>query len=499
MKLVIKVLLLILLSLLTLYWKWSTAQIDNAKKRHVEYYKPVLINGYVVLFSEKKWERNANQRYSFRYTSQDAPKRFIEIAHHVEGNHDKGFDVIRSLIARPLRKLSNGRFVLGGSTLEGSAAGKALYGATTPWWGALAEYRFAKQIAQMPEQERNAWLYQEICDLNGETSCYIASMQLFSKEYPQSDKQMLQLLSTVRYGNNNTERKRLWAIDKCTRLKQKLKLNIKDCHFKNDEFVIKNKLLRAEDYVWFDTNKFQLRKKHVQQIAALSAQMSSIQNGVLDVSIADIKGNIIARISNNTAVVKGFADSDRNLASLAKLFYLECLNEELDSKDVSNYATSSNGGLLKMAKQKVNYACLTKTYGTEYSLEDISNGRVYMSSQAFQMHLARIVKHSNASAALRAPINNEKGTLHYLKNDLAKSNLTLISGKSGTHSVRQQENSSENGVYGSLISLVVKNQRGEQMQILIRWHGSPKKICVKAGCTRRVMHQTVRNILPLIH
>lgn len=499
MKFVNKLLLLILLSLLTIYWKWSTAQIDNAKKRHVEYHKPVLINGYVVLFSEKKWERNA-QRYSFRYTSKDVPKRFIEIAHNIEGNHDNTFDVMRSIFARPVRKLSQDKFIFGGSTLEGSAAGKALYGAkTTPWWGALPEYRLAKQIAELTETERNKILARELCDIHGVTSCSVAAFVLFGQDLKKvrTDKQALILLSTVRYGNNDVERKKRWAIRQCIKLKQKIQLNVNCNSFKQQDFISKNKVLMADELVWINTAQLPLKKERVQAVAKLAVIMKSInEDSIMDITIANADGEVIARISNNAAVVKGITDGDRNLASLSKAFLLECLREKLNSAEVLAYATSDNDSLFKIGQTKVDRACLKRHYGNT-SIKDMANGNIYMNSKEFQRNFARIVKHSNAIEALRAPMINNKGTLNHLATEFSKAHLTIVAAKSGTHAVRSNE--SEKGVYGSLIAAVVKDKHGQQLQILIRWHGDDgRHICVSANCTKRMMHKITQEIINLI-
>lgn len=445
------------------------------------------------------YDYNHNNKLSYRHflshkqMADKHLKRWYFLALQAEGEGGVLFDATVANARRACRQLfgSCPGVLQGGSSIFQSTAGSIIGHRTemNPFF-VPREWFIATMIRWSGQPER--LIFSELCSFEGYIGCSVASYSLFGR-LPSNDREHLLLISTAYANKPSLMVKR--ATDLCHSFKHKKQINLqmKDCVFTVKDFEARFKIVNM-------SSKVRLSGLDVapHAVVPLLKSMEKIptHRGEIEISIADIKGNILF-VASNSAYIKAHAEENKqSLGSVAKIAALLCVRNIPPSDEA--FGRSDNHAVAQILRLHASKACLEQLW-QQSDPHHYAYGLINSTSAEFLKKITPLLSHpdANVQSALRAAVSQSYGTLSYIQ-PMADKRLRVRHAKSGTVSKNKTATKQmPKGQYGGLIYLAVEKD-GKTLLVLIRMHNNSVPICRQNGCLKQFLKPLAEETLQLL-
>lgn len=504
-------LILILMVLLTLsmpYILTHTKITDFGSLQNRKEYAQVFktAKGNVYVFDKRVTPENeAEFRLPAKFEHHDA--RLYQMLLLMEGKDD-AVDLYKG-VAKGLLS-SMGANYGGGSTLSTSVAGSLLHNRVMQpnthilekILNRVQEWFVVGYINSLPEKEKQQLILSEACQYGPITGCNLVASQLWGR-VANNDTERLLLAATVRYPLSEQNKAKIGQYTRIWCQSERLKsFQFGRCEF--DQMI--TKLLQEKEGGVRLSNQINqmvvMNDDNILKpldIITVVETIKGIQNADVELRIQRVSDHqLLFQAANNSKLLNSGFNSQKNIASVAKLLPLLKYRQSLPNKSIECMAKSDNSCMYEFfsqysefeLQQRIKELGLNVKYGNDSLMHAASFGNIAMSSNDVHHLLAALAKHRNEMPltnqyAMKSAIGTH-GTLRYAKNAFGDATNILIA-KSGTHANRTSE---PLGVAGNLAVFAVKT-KNDIYTVVLRLHAKRGVICVNPNCTQPTMKKLV--------
>lgn len=384
----------------------------------------------------------------------------------------------------------------------------------------IYEIRLANYIQSLEKNIQKQIILSQSCLVGNTRGCTTASVLMFNKLKPTTDRERLILGASIRYPitEGNKEKLAIYTNQKCHSLKNTKNIDIGECNITTSDFKQKINIgdIRltgaiapfCKGAVEFFPQKQTLADKVKKIVNTMNAD---VELSVFKYTQKDnkVEQSVLARCSNNELIARnGF--NEQNIASTAKLFLLLSKNN-LPESTIQAMQNSANEEIEKIAKNHTSYTDIeielraigiNPKYHNDF-IGSMSFGNISMNSDDLHKLLFSLPKYGNTPIKKKSMNSALNGTLSYLKTNAKSNGLNLsniLVAKSGTYAIRQPDQKLKEGIHGSLAIFGLK-YKNEYYTMVVRMHSKQDKatkemasinpICAPEQCTKDAVQELV--------